>query len=683
MDRVEMIREWVKKNNEPEREFCPEINQYFKTSKGYEIWNSKTLLRERIPYDPTSWQATRDYHIVNKTSVRSSYEGFYVRNIKELKCLEISYVVMDGGRGQNSVPKSWDYYGYRSRYFIFKDGNVYDAMGDEHLVNVGGRYNKGVYKDIHSWHSLFTSMVNYKELKKFDKTANFNDPWRDYDNDSLYAPLPYQYAEWYKRNLVPRKPSKLVDKLKAYELKEIDYPEGVENKIMVYQQLDEEYAVLRYFGDRYYKGERARLFISSKGKPTLMVKEGENWEIKGSTTWALRGKPIIINRKEMETWKPLRYILPCLGDEITIENICDYLRHPIIEQLYKSGYEIITKSILSDRNIVHNLKTYFLIEKETKQPLYKMLGVNKYVLNAAEKRKSNNLRIIRELKYFFGQFDISNCPEDVAEKIANYITDKDKGYSSNSITELVYHNDGRYAWWTTYAKYETLLTEKERKWILKLIRMEDKEEGCLRTYKDIIRTYRAIDIKPEIDLYDVHSLGDITRLHDALVQLKIQQDQERQARYNEHQKKMREAAQKQFEKLQDARIEKFEYENETYCIRVPKELDEITKEGVMLSHCVGGYLNRHANGETNIMFLRKKEDEKTPWFTIEIDNGNHVVQIHGSHNRWLGNEPEVISFVYEWLTKIGADFDKKLLLNKGVGYSPSSETLDESYLQAA
>ena len=139
----------------------------------------------------------------------------------------------------------------------------------------------------------------------------------------------------------------------------------------------------------------------------------------------------------------------------------------------------------------------------------------------------------------------------------------------------------------------------------------------------------------------------------------------------------------QFEKYQKERIEKFEYEDENWCIRVPHELSEITAEGISLHHCVGGYLDRHANGETNIIFLRKKSEENTPFFTIEINNANKVVQIHGSHNRWLGNEPEAVPFVYKWLRRIEAEFDTSVLLNKGMGYGKGSESLDISCLTAA
>ena len=71
--------------------------------------------------------------------------------------------------------------------------------------------------------------------------------------------------------------------------------------------------------------------------------------------------------------------------------------------------------------------------------------------------------------------------------------------------------------------------------------------------------------------------------------------------------------------------------------------------------------------------------EERVFFTEMLDK---VVQIHGKYNRWLGNDPEAIPFVYEYLTKINAKFDKKQLLNTGTGYNPGRTNLNERYLTA-
>ena len=83
---------------------------------------------------------------------------------------------------------------------------------------------------------------------------------------------------------------------------------------------------------------------------------------------------------------------------------------------------------------------------------------------------------------------------------------------------------------------------------------------------------------------------------------------------------------------------------------VPSSGDEIRAEGTALHHCVGGYVERVAKGETNIFFVRKTDEPDKPYFTLEW-NHNHVVQCRGAYN--CGMPPEVKAFVNV--------FEKKML----------------------
>lgn len=73
-----------------------------------------------------------------------------------------------------------------------------------------------------------------------------------------------------------------------------------------------------------------------------------------------------------------------------------------------------------------------------------------------------------------------------------------------------------------------------------------------------------------------------------------------------------------------------EVETGTLCVRVPYDGKDIIVEGAKQSHCVGGYASRHANGSTTILFIRKKSDPETPYFTAEIDvKSGEVKQCYG------------------------------------------------------
>lgn len=69
-----------------------------------------------------------------------------------------------------------------------------------------------------------------------------------------------------------------------------------------------------------------------------------------------------------------------------------------------------------------------------------------------------------------------------------------------------------------------------------------------------------------------------------------------------------------------------------YTFVLPKELQDLKAEGKALSHCVGGYADRVARGETVILFVRQKEKVDNPLYTLEIKNGK-IVQLRGKRNK--------------------------------------------------
>ena len=87
---------------------------------------------------------------------------------------------------------------------------------------------------------------------------------------------------------------------------------------------------------------------------------------------------------------------------------------------------------------------------------------------------------------------------------------------------------------------------------------------------------------------------------------------------------------------------KFEFRHKDLIIRLPRNPHEIVLEGQALRHCVGGYAERHFLGKTTILFIRKNTDLDTPYFTIEVDNDNNIVQCHGYRNEFENAKPDEI-----------------------------------------
>ena len=62
----------------------------------------------------------------------------------------------------------------------------------------------------------------------------------------------------------------------------------------------------------------------------------------------------------------------------------------------------------------------------------------------------------------------------------------------------------------------------------------------------------------------------------------------------------------------------YEYEWHGIYTVIPRTPRDIKNEGLALCHCVGNYVDRHVNGNTNIIFIRKK-GKPDSWFTLEVN----------------------------------------------------------------
>lgn len=111
-----------------------------------------------------------------------------------------------------------------------------------------------------------------------------------------------------------------------------------------------------------------------------------------------------------------------------------------------------------------------------------------------------------------------------------------------------------------------------------------------------------------------------------------------------------EAARKELEQTKKAMAEIFKKSEgmDAFSIKgkglilvVPKSGDEIRAEGEALHHCVGGYVESVAKGETNIFFVRKADEPDKSYFTMEW-NHNKIIQCRGMKN--CGMPPEVRAF---------------------------------------
>ena len=78
-------------------------------------------------------------------------------------------------------------------------------------------------------------------------------------------------------------------------------------------------------------------------------------------------------------------------------------------------------------------------------------------------------------------------------------------------------------------------------------------------------------------------------------------------------------------------IEAFKMHYGGLMVIVADSAEALRREGQILHHCVGTYVNKVARGETTILFVRRESEPDVPFYTMEFRNGR-VTQLYGSHD---------------------------------------------------
>ena len=100
------------------------------------------------------------------------------------------------------------------------------------------------------------------------------------------------------------------------------------------------------------------------------------------------------------------------------------------------------------------------------------------------------------------------------------------------------------------------------------------------------------------------------------------------------------AKEEKYQKRKKALIRKFKYENEAmgFVVVVPDSVFDLIREGKDQHICVGTYVDRVADGITNVVYIRKLSEPDAPYGTMEISNDNRILQVRGKFNNDLPKE---------------------------------------------
>lgn len=504
-----------------------------------------------------------------------------------------------------------------------------------------------------------------------------------------------------------------------------DYHTEYKDTIWTFNILNDDYCVIRQFGGYFLFEEQSRILIDNKGKvtvfkPALTLDKNVIFRVSSSSDVGVPADNVCFFKgfEDMFKFKRLFYISSIINDSdimtktnSLILKIIYTLRCPAIEQFYKARYKYIANYLMSAfaKSDIEHLFRYKKYSKSAN--IYELSGMNRHQLELVdkmfeEKKKNPNNPtsiyggltytprcVIETVRFVTGVKNLSSIIDKdsdfyftMAKRMNNVHSDYHEFLHFVGVDNKVYtYQRGNYEnqGWKYMNKERNVqpLTpeqnEKDRKNLLKLMRLQEKtdkkgiNEDVFRIFSDALNLFKQISNtnRPDIDLYACKDVNELHRYHNTLIEINIT---DKEARNKEEQERLNKLA----AKLYNQRKEKFEYADDNFSIVVPEEMNKITKEGVYLHHCVGGYISRVAEGRTNILFLRKNENIDIPFFTIEVNNHNEIIQIHGLYNRWLGNEPDAVKFVINWIHEKGIKCLVNIVLNKGQGYSASSSKLD-------
>lgn len=169
-----------------------------------------------------------------------------------------------------------------------------------------------------------------------------------------------------------------------------------------------------------------------------------------------------------------------------------------------------------------------------------------------------------------------------------------------------------------------------------------KNKVRFQYYLDYLDLLKDLGIEPAGD-ENLIIPKNLTVAHDNAVELlNILKEEQR--------RKETELLEAQYQKTLATR-EKLQAEVDGFVFLLPKKLDDLIAEGKALHHCVGGsgYVRRHKNGETTIIFVRPAEKPTTPFFTMEY-RGGKIIQLRGKHNQDPPKEVEIAA--NHWLEGI-------------------------------
>jgi hypothetical protein len=593
----------------------------------------------------------------------------YAKYHPDIDRLEMAIVTYDTTRREGT--HEWSFAG--DRLFIGRDKSVLNQNGDSaySFTTRAGYYSMSTKYAINSILHYTNNDLFIKEFKKLLGTSFFIIG----NGNAINVEYTWHISQWYEsvqKTRTTGKAQRLVDELTKMSLGEISHlsemykPKYCEqrygsytiNNIIYFEKINDEWSVLRGLLRKNDGSldEAWRVYLGSDGTNRIAAKSNREWVPSNQQRgWSFSREYYFANPEEaIEKCNRIKYIMPLVTESENITTLITTLRFPQIEQLYKLGCNKMALSIANSSTPKASLKEMFGgYYKEKENGILRQVGMNKHQLEKYYSLEGNrgHSDSLKKMRQVFGD-DLSNLDNNTFDRY------------------LVTFNAMLGDYWTERL-IDALSVDMNKFW-RNLSRLGAKNNEVYRLVKDTMGVHnRLANPKPEVNwLFDSYS--DVVRAHDALTALYNEQEAERRAYYNMAEAERRKKDEERRKKV-DAERKLYEYEDDNFIIRLPKDIQEIVNEGTRQHICIGGYTTSHSRGDTNLFFLRRKNDETTPFYAIEMNTHKSIVQIHGFGNKWLGNDPDAIPTVIRWLRKHDIKCDASILTCTARGYGKTAD----------
>lgn len=409
----------------------------------------------------------------------------------------------------------------------------------------------------------------------------------------------------------------------------------VEDKEVLYIQPNKEETVLRYF--------KCALHSTSQSRERLEITESVRTYHTENMNYYKKRYIHYYNydgdfwHDKMNTYHPVAYgNNTCLytGNMEEVREIISKTTSDILESLGSEGQKARIKDILGG----YSESTLLLYEKLYKAKLKKLA--------------------MECIKGYYG-FDIDKKQRElkkmlkISKPMLKYMAEKNGGRKTLEILQDAFENprglsdEKIFCLAAAGISVSGLAEISEKNKIIKTFHYLEKAKG----YKNLEKTYShyrdyiAMVSSMGYDLSNgtVRYPKDLRQAHDRAVAMFYE---------GETDKHKREAIKKYPNiTMQEVELnERYSYQTKKYVISAPHSAADIVEEGRSLHHCVGGdvYLQKHNNGKSFILFLRKTGEPNKSYYTIEIDpKTDKILQYYGMNDRKPDKE-SVDAFLKRW-----------------------------------